>query len=73
MLLAITGSIVVLPFWLAALLGWSVGGLGEVWGDAIGPESAYALHGSQIALFYSGLALLAKDIFGSNTDSNPAN
>ena len=56
--LAAVGSIVVLPFWVGLLFGWSVGGMSDVWGDAIGPESAFALHGTQVALFYSGLALL---------------
>jgi len=56
--LAVIGSIVVLPFWVAALFGWSVGGMGEVWGDSIGPGAAYALHGPQVLMFYLGLALL---------------
>lgn len=57
-ILAAIGSIVVLPFWIASLFGWSVGGMSEVWGDAIGPEAAYLLHGSQVVMFYLGLVLL---------------
>lgn len=57
-LLCVTGSVVVLPFWIAFLAGWSVGGMSEVWGDAIGPEAAYLLHGSQVLIFYLGLGLI---------------
>jgi hypothetical protein len=56
--ITVLGSIVVLPFWLAALMGWSVGGMEEVWGGSIGPGAAYLLHGSQVLMFYMGLALL---------------
>jgi hypothetical protein len=56
--LAVVGSIVILPFWVAALFGWSVGGMDEVWGGSISPGGAYALHGSQVFMFYLGLALL---------------
>ena len=56
--LAIAGSIVILPFWIAALFGWSVGGMEEVWGGSVGPAGAYALHGPQVVMFYLGLALL---------------
>jgi len=56
--IAIVGSIVVLPFWIAALFGWSTGGIAEVWGDRINPNGAYMLHGPQVLLFYLGLAIL---------------
>lgn len=56
--LAVAGSIVILPFWVSLLFGWSVGGMDEVWGRSMGPGSAYALHGSQVFTFYLGLALL---------------
>jgi hypothetical protein len=56
--IALIGSIVVLPFWVASLFGWSVGGMSEVWGGSMGPGSAYALHGPQVVMFYLGLALL---------------
>jgi hypothetical protein len=56
--LAVLGSIVILPFWISLLFGWSVSGMEEVWGGSVGAGSAYALHGSQVVLFYVGLALL---------------
>jgi hypothetical protein len=56
--LGVFGSIVILPFWVAALFGWSVGGMHEVWGDSIGPGGAYMLHGPQVFMFYLGLAFL---------------
>jgi len=52
------GSVVVLPFWFAAALGWSTGGLEQVWGDQINADTAYILHGSVIAVFYCGVAIL---------------
>ena len=52
------GSVVVLPFWIASLFGWSTGGMAEVWGDAVPPAVTYALHGTQVACFYAGLFLL---------------
>ena len=52
------GTVVILPFWVAALMGWSVGGMEEVWGGSIGPGAAYLLHGSQVVAFYLGLGLL---------------
>ena len=55
---ALLGSIVVLPFWIAAALGWSTGGLEEVWGEKIRLASAYVLHISQVAVFYCGVAIL---------------
>lgn len=55
---AALGSIVVLPFWIASLFGWSTGGLHEVWGENINPRAAYVLHGAQVALFYGGLVIL---------------
>jgi len=58
-LVAVFGSIVVWPFWIASWLGWSTGGLSEVWGGRIDPSAAYLLHGSQALLFVFGLAILA--------------
>lgn len=55
---AILGSIVVLPFWIATLFGWSTDGLSDVWGGDISNQSAYALHGTQVVTFYIGLVLM---------------
>ena len=55
---ALWGSIVVLPFWIANLFGWSVGGLTEVWGASIRADDAFVVHGAQVALFYTGLAFM---------------
>lgn len=57
---ALAGSIVVLPFWIAAWFGWSTAGLAEVWGEKINSDAAYMLHGGQVALFYGGLVLLMR-------------
>lgn len=57
--IGLMGSIVVLPFWIAAALGWSTGGLEEVWGGRINANAAYMLHASQVFLFYCGVAILA--------------
>lgn len=35
-----------------------VGGMSEVWGDAISANGAYALHIPQVVAFYLGLVLL---------------
>lgn len=56
--IAVVGSVVILPFWVASLFGWSVGGMEAVWGESIGPDAAYLLHGSQVVMFYAGLACL---------------
>ncbi len=56
--IAIFGSVVVLPFWIARAFGWSVGGMEAVWGEAIQASGAYALHVPQASLFFIGLALL---------------
>ncbi|MEP2989763.1 MAG: hypothetical protein ABJN65_01030 [Parasphingorhabdus sp.] len=56
--IALLGSAVVLPFWIARAFGWSVGGMEAVWGEAIKPSGAYALHIPQALFFYVGLALL---------------
>lgn len=56
--LLLVGSIVILPFWVASLFGWSTGGIEEVWGDSLGPNGAYFLHGPQVAMFFVGIALL---------------
>lgn len=53
--IAVLGSVVVLPFWIATAIGWSTGGLEDVWGDNIKPQSAYLLHGAQVIMFYIGL------------------
>jgi hypothetical protein len=52
------GSIVVLPFWIAAFFGWSTDGLAEVWGGAIDENAAFMLHGPQTIGFYIGLLLM---------------
>lgn len=56
--IAIFGSAVVLPFWIARAFGWSVGGMEAVWGEAIQPSGAYALHIPQASFFFVGVALL---------------
>lgn len=52
------GSIVILPFWIASLFGWSTGGLAEIWGGAIDEKGAYYLHGPQVVGFYLGWILM---------------
>ena len=52
------GSIVVLPFWIGMLFGWSTGGLTEIWGGAIDENGAYDLHGPQVVGFYVGWLLM---------------
>jgi len=56
--LLLVGSIVVLPFWVASLFGWSTGEIEEVWGDSLRPNGAYFLQGPQVAIFFVGIALL---------------
>lgn len=56
--IAILGSVVIFPFWIAYFLGWSDQGLAEIWGGAINTSSAYILHTSQVVLFLLGLFLL---------------
>jgi hypothetical protein len=56
--IAVLGSIVVLPFWVAWSFGWSVGGIEAVWGTEIDASGAYSLHIPQVSLFYLGLTLL---------------
>ena len=56
--LALLGSIVIFPFWIAVLFGWATQGLAQVWGDAINSKAAYYLHGSQVFLFLLGLLLM---------------
>ena len=67
----VAGSIVVAPFWIATVFGWSTDGLTEVWGESIDEAAAYALHSSQIALFVIGFALLAKGIGEQNLPPSP--
>jgi len=55
---ALLGSIVIFPFWIAVAFGWSVGGMEQVWGEAIDASTAYRLHGVQVGLFLIGLALV---------------
>jgi len=55
---AILGSVIIFPFWIAFLLGWSDQGLAEIWGKAINSEAAYILHGSQVGLFLIGLLFI---------------
>lgn len=52
------GSVVVLPFWLAASFGWTTQGMQQAWQGEISPSSAYLLHGTQTALFYIGAGLM---------------
>lgn len=56
--LALIGSIVIFPFWIAVLFGWSTQGLAKVWGGAINESAAYMLHGTQVGLFLLGLLLI---------------
>ena len=55
---ALLGSIVIFLFWIAVAFGWSVGGMEQVWGEAIDASAAYGLHGVQVGLFIIGLALV---------------
>ncbi len=57
-ILAILGSVVVLPFWIGLSLGWATDGIKEVWGDTIDENGAFMLHGPQVTLFYIGLLLM---------------
>ncbi len=66
--IASMGSIVVLPFWIAAALGWSTGGLEEVWGGRINANAAYMLHASQVFLFYCGVAILTRALPATRMD-----
>ena len=56
---ALLGSIVIFPFWIAVLFGWATQGLAQVWGEAINSQAAYYLHGSQVILFLLGLLLIS--------------
>ena len=56
--LFVLGSVVIFPFWIAYLLGWSDQGLAEIWGKAINTQAAYILHTSQVVLFLVGLILI---------------
>lgn len=56
--LFVVGSVVVLPFWIASLFGWSIGGMEAVWGDKLAPNGAYYLHVPQVAMFYVGYVIL---------------
>lgn len=68
--LGILGSIVVLPFWIATLFGWSTGGLAEIWGGAIDENGAYFLHVPQVALFFLGWVLMYPASTQSAASSN---
>ena len=57
-LIAVLGSVVVLPFWVGSLFGWSTGGMSAVWDQEMVPRNAYMYHGSQTMLFYLGLAVM---------------
>ena len=57
-LVAALGSIVVLPFWIAALFGWTTGGMQLAWQGEIEQLSACILHGSQTLIFFVGIVLL---------------
>lgn len=56
--LVVIGSIVVLPFWIASMFGWSTGGIEMVWGDKIQANGAFLLHGPQTVMFYLGIVVL---------------
>ncbi len=60
------GSVVILPFWIGAMLGWSTGGLAEIWGGAIDENGAYYLHIPQVVFFYLGWMLMFPR--GASTD-----
>jgi len=60
--IGVLGSIVVLPFWVATVFGWSTDGLAEVWGEKIKPDAVYILHGTQVVTFYLGLVILKLSI-----------
>lgn len=62
------GSVVVLPFWIAALLGWSTDGLEYVWSNQINSDAAYILHGTQVAMFYLGVLLLYQALPSKNSN-----
>jgi len=55
---AVMGSVVVFPFWIAAAMGWSTGGMELVWSTEIDSGTAYLLHGTQVVAFYLGLMLM---------------
>jgi len=57
-LIALAGSVTILPFWVAAAFGWATGGMEDVWGEAISARAAYMLHGTQVVLFYIGVGVL---------------
>jgi hypothetical protein len=57
-LLAIVSNVVVMPFWIAVLFGWSTDGLAEVWGGEIDETAAYLLHGTQAVGLLIGLLLM---------------
>ena len=56
-LIALLGTIVVAPFWVAASFGFVTQGMEGVWqGNMRG--NAFVLHGSQVGGFYLGLLML---------------
>jgi len=57
-LVAALGSIVVLPFWIAALFALDDRRHATAWQGEIEPHSAYILHGSQTLIFFVGIVLL---------------
>ena len=56
-LVAALGPIDVLQFWIAALFGWTIGGMQLAWQGEIESRSAYILHGSQTLIFFVGIVL----------------
>ncbi len=56
--IAILGSVIVLPFWVGFLFGWSTDGIDAVWGDSVAPKASYIYHAVQTVIFYLGLLLL---------------
>ena len=65
------GSIVVLPFWVSWLLGWTVGGMEAVWGNTIALNDAYFIHIPQVLFFFAGLALLWSEVRLQESLSTP--
>ena len=66
--IALLGSAVVVPFWIAWTFGWSVGGMEAVWGEAIDASGAYMIHVPQASLFFIGLAFLWAELRKQNSE-----
>ena len=58
-LIALLGTVVMSPFWIAASFGFVTQGMHETWqGQGTSDVTALTLHGSQVIGFYAGLALI---------------